>query len=124
MVLGGQVNRQISRLIHPRIMRPVKLQGRVLPERTMEAVRGFFAVYVATFAVIMLILMADGMDQVTAFGAVATCINNLGPGLGETASNFSSATPEAKLLLSGAMLLGRLEIFTVLVLLTPRFWRG
>jgi trk/ktr system potassium uptake protein len=67
--------------------------------------------------------MMDGLDQVTAFGAVATCINNLGPGLGKVATNFEAVSNSSKLLLVLAMLLGRLEIFTFLVLLTPSFWR-
>ncbi len=71
----------------------------------------------------MLLLMYDGMDQVTAFGAVATCINNLGPGLGEVATDFVAVSDRAKWLLALTMLLGRLEIFTFLVLLTPGFWR-
>ena len=63
------------------------------------------------------------MDQLTAFGAAATCLNNLGPGLGEVSSNFVGVSHKAEWLLSAAMLLGRLEIFTILVLLAPTFWR-
>jgi len=71
----------------------------------------------------MLMLMADGMDQVTAFSAVATTLNNTGPGLGEISTNFQSVDVFGKWLLTTAMLMGRLEIFTVLVLLTPEYWR-
>jgi len=71
----------------------------------------------------MVILMMDGLDQVTAFGAVATRLNNLGPGLGGVATNFVGVSDTAKLLLSLSMLLGRLEIVTFLVHLTPSFWR-
>ena len=85
---------------------------------------GFFTVYVAIFATFMIILTLDGMDQVTAFGAVATCLNNLGPGLGDVALNFASVSSGGKLLLVLAMLFGRLEIFTILVLATPGFWRA
>ncbi len=71
----------------------------------------------------MLLMMARGMDQVTAFGAVATCINNLGPGLGDVAANFSGVDDLSKGLLALVMIMGRLEIFTIFVLLTPAFWR-
>ncbi len=102
---------------------PIKVDGTCRPgarERSVSA--GFFAIYVVIYAATMLLLMMDGMDQVTAFGAVAACINNLGPGLGNVAVNFAAATPESKVLLSLTMLLGRLEIFTFIVLLTPEFW--
>ena len=89
----------------------------------IDAVWGFFAIYVAVFSVLMLLVMATGLDQVTAFGAVATCLNNLGPGLGDVAANFAGVNPVAEWLLTFSMLLGRLEIFTILVILTPAFWR-
>jgi len=85
---------------------------------------GFFAAYVATFLFMMLALLALGLDQVTAFSAVAASINNLGPGLGSVGANYASLGDGAKWILSLAMLLGRLEIFTLLVILTPGFWRG
>lgn len=123
IIIFKQSGLNILQLIHPHIVRPLKLSGRVMPTRVTDAVWGYFALYVATFAIILLLLMADGMDQVTAFSAVATSMNNLGPGLGEVAVNFQEVSAEAKWLLAFAMLLGRLEIFTVLVLLTPAFWR-
>ena len=85
---------------------------------------GFFATYVATFALVLVALMATGLDQVSAFSATAACMNNLGPGLGEVANNYASIGTGAKWILSLAMLLGRLEIFTLLVILTPSFWRS
>ena len=71
----------------------------------------------------MILLMANGIDQITAFSAVAACLNNLGPGLGDVAVNYSGLNDFTKYILSFAMLLGRLEIFTLLVLFTPYFWR-
>jgi trk system potassium uptake protein TrkH len=71
----------------------------------------------------MMLLMATGLDFETAFSAVAATINNLGPGLGEVAANYASISDTAKGLLCFAMLLGRLEVFTLLVLFTPMFWR-
>ena len=89
----------------------------------MNAVWGFFAAYVGSFAIIMLFLMATGLDQVTAFSAVAACINNLGPGLASVGANYVDINDPAKWALSFAMLLGRLEIFTLMILFTPAFWR-
>ncbi|AHK79338.1 hypothetical protein M911_09480 [Ectothiorhodospira haloalkaliphila] len=77
----------------------------------------------ALFALMMLTLMATGLDQVTAFSAVAATITNLGPGLGAVAENYAAISDLAKWVLMFAMLLGRLEVFTLLVLLTPAFWR-
>jgi trk system potassium uptake protein TrkH len=71
----------------------------------------------------LLILMMTGLDQITAFSAVAACINNLGPGLGAVGANYSEISDVAKWVLVFAMLLGRLEIFTLLVILSPSFWR-
>jgi trk system potassium uptake protein TrkH len=89
----------------------------------VDAVWGFFAVYVGVFIVLMLSMMATGLDQVTAFSAVAASLNNLGPGLGEVANNYASLSATAKWICVLAMLLGRLEIFTLLILFTITFWR-
>ena len=95
-----------------------------MPDRVIDAVWGFFSAYTLVFALCMLILMALGMDNTTAFSAVAACLNNLGPGLGEVASNYASISDGAKWTLVIAMLFGRLEIFTLLVLFTPTFWKN
>ncbi|HEB96519.1 MAG TPA: potassium transporter [Sedimenticola thiotaurini] len=122
-VLAQMGLREVRRLIHPRALLPVRLGGRVLRERTLESVWGFFAAYVLSFVVLMLLMMHAGLDQVSAFSAIATSMNNLGPGLGEVATSFSGVSDAGKLIAAFAMLLGRLEIFTILVLLTPAFWR-
>ncbi|MCW8844236.1 MAG: potassium transporter, partial [Gammaproteobacteria bacterium] len=80
-------------------------------------------VYIVIFAVMMIFLMVTGLDQVTAFSAVSATLNNLGPGLGDVAANFRGVNDAAKWICIAAMLLGRLEIFTLLVLFTPTFWR-
>jgi trk system potassium uptake protein TrkH len=123
LLLYKQGRREILRLIHPSAQVPVKIGNKAIPERVIGAVWGFFALYVSSFALMLLILMATGLDQVTAFSAVAACINNLGPGLGEVGANYAGINATAKWVLCFAMLLGRLEIFTLLVLLTPTFWQ-
>jgi len=124
LLLVKQGLREILRLVHPNAQVPIKVGGTVLPYRVVDAVWGFFATYVATFSVMLLALMATGLDQVTAFSAVAACMNNLGPGLGDVSAHYGGISDTAKWVLSAAMLLGRLEIFTFLVLLSPAFWRS
>ena len=123
LLLFKQGLREIARLIHPNAQVPVKVGSTVLPYRVVDAIWGFFATYVVTFALILLSLMATGFDQVTAFSATAACINNLGPGLGDVGSHYANISDTAKWILCLAMLLGRLEIFTLLVILSPGFWR-
>jgi trk system potassium uptake protein TrkH len=123
LVLSKQGMRELFRLIHPNAVVPVKVGERALSARTLDAVWGFFATYVLTFVILMLLMMATGVDQVTAFSAIASGMNNLGPGLGEISLHFYHLNDMGKLLVVAAMLLGRLEIFTILVLLSPAFWR-
>ena len=115
--------REVKIMQHPRSLRPIKIGNRVLSDGAVQAIVGFFSVYILAFVVILLLMMAVGLDQVSAFSAVATCINNVGPGLGDVAYTFSTVSDPIKLLAVIAMLLGRLEVFTLLVLLTPAFWR-
>ncbi len=115
--------REIVRLVHPSAEIPVKLGNKAVPYRVVDAVWGFFSVYIIVFGAMLLAMMTTGLDQVTAFSAVAATLNNLGPGLGDVASGFSSLSDTAKWIAVGGMLLGRLEIFTLLVLITPTFWR-
>jgi trk system potassium uptake protein TrkH len=123
LLLTKQGMREIFRLIHPNAQRPVKIGNKPLSESVISAVWGFFSLYVASFVAIMLVIMATGLDHITAFSAVAACMNNLGPGLGEVGANYGGINDISKWALCFAMLLGRLEIFTLLVLLTPTFWR-
>lgn len=123
LLLFKQGMREIKLLIYPNAVMPVKVGQQVLPDRVVGAIWGFFAMYVVVFTVLLLGLMATGLDQVTAFSGLAACINNMGPGLGEVSANFASVNPAAKWIYSLSMILGRLEIFTLVVLLTPAFWR-
>ncbi|CAM4381759.1 TrkH family potassium uptake protein [Pseudoalteromonas ostreae] len=116
--------RELNRLVHPRAIYSIKLGRKALPDKVVEAVWGFFSAYALVFVIIMLALMGTGMDNITAFSATAACLNNLGPGLGDVASHYGAISDGAKWLLTIAMVFGRLEIFTLLVLFTPTFWRG
>jgi trk system potassium uptake protein TrkH len=123
LLLLKQGHRETMRLIRPNAQIPVKVGGKPMPDRVISAVWGFFAAYVGSFVVIMLFLMATGLDQITAFSAVAACMNNLGPGLGGVGANYIDLNDPAKWALSFAMMLGRLEVFTLVILFTGAFWR-
>lgn len=116
--------RELHRLIHPRAVVPVKLGKMALPERVVSAIWSFLAAYVLVYVLLMLALMGAGLNWVTAFSAVSACINNMGPGLGSVFANFASISNPAKWICALAMLIGRLEVFTLLVLLTPMYWRS
>lgn len=123
LLLVKQGLREIRRLIHPNGWFQVKVGGKSLRGDVIDAVWGFFSLYIACFCIMSLLLVASGLDLITAFSAVAACINNLGPGLGEVAVTYAGINDFAKGVLCFAMLLGRLEIFTLLVLFMPGFWK-
>jgi trk system potassium uptake protein TrkH len=123
LLIYKQGVREIVRLVHPNAEIPVKIGSHTVSSRVVDAVWGFFAVYLIVFGIMLLAMMAAGLDQITAFSAVAATLNNLGPGLGEVAVVFKTVGDPAKWIAVTGMLLGRLEIFTMLVLITPTFWR-
>jgi len=123
LLLIKQGMREIKRLIHPSAEIPVRVGGKTIDPRVVDAVWGFFALYVGCFVLMYLALALTGLDLMTSFSAVAACINNLGPGLSSVASNYAGLNDPAKWILCFAMLLGRLEIFTLLVLFSAAYWR-
>ena len=125
LLIYRQGIREIRRLIHPNGIFHIKLGEQLVPDRVVDAVWGFFAVYLIVFLTMVCILLGiSDLDFLTAFSAVAANLNNLGPGLGEVSSNYQALPPATKWVLMLAMLLGRLEIFTLLVVLTPEYWRS
>lgn len=123
LLILKQGYREVVRLIHPNAIMPVKLGRRPIDSRVLEAVWGFFSVYLMVFIIMLIALLATGLDQITAWSAVGATLNNLGPGLGEVSAHYGDISDTAKWILVFAMLLGRLEVFTLLVLFTPAFWR-
>jgi trk system potassium uptake protein len=124
LLIYRQGLREMKRLIHPSGVFTIKLGAHRVPDRVVDAVWGFFSLYVIVFlTLVCVMLLLSDVDFLTAFSAVAACLNNLGPGLGEVALNYQSLPASTKWLLMLAMVLGRLEIFTLLVLVTPAFWR-
>ncbi|GMG86033.1 TrkH family potassium uptake protein [Biformimicrobium ophioploci] len=115
--------RELNRLVHPNAVVPIKLGKKLVPTKVTEAVWGFFAVFLFSFVILVVAVMATGVDFVTALTTVGSCLNNLGPALGEASSHYGDINDNAKWFLMFAMLLGRLEIFTLLVIFTPAFWR-
>ncbi|MCE4067867.1 MULTISPECIES: TrkH family potassium uptake protein [Pseudomonas] len=123
LLVYRQGMREFLRLLHPNGVFLVKLGRRTVSDRVVESVWAFFSIYLLTFVTLMLVLLALGVDQLTAFSTLASCLNNLGPALGEAAVHYGHLPGSAKLVLSLAMVLGRLEVFSLLILLTPAFWR-
>ena len=115
---------QVFRLIHPRAIRLVKLGNHPVDKDVLQSILGFFALFIGVFVVGSLLLAASGMDLVSAGGAVVACLSNIGPGLGTVGpvDNFAHVPDFGKSVLIVCMLMGRLELFTVLVLFFPSFW--
>lgn len=109
-------------MVHPRAQIPIRLGRRVVDPELSSSVWAFFVLYTLTTAVLTLMMIHAGLEPIDAFSATATSINNLGPGLGEVAVSFQGVSDLGKLLSVIGMLLGRLEIFTILVILSPAFW--
>lgn len=124
LVLSLQGKRELKRLIHPNLVYPIKLGKRVLDERVIQSIWAFFSAYLLVFVVCLLGVISCGVETFDAFNAVIACLNNLGPGLGSVSSNFVSIPDSAKWILTLAMVCGRLEIFSLLVLFTPAFWKS
>lgn len=124
LLLYLQGYRELKRLVHPQSIYAVKLGKRILPEKVIEAVWGFFSAYCFIFVISLLLIMATGVDMLSAFSAVTAGLNNLGSGLGIVADTFNPLNDIAKWIMVIDMLFGRLEIFTLLVILTPTFWRS
>jgi len=123
LLLFRQSVREVKLLIHPRANFAIKFGNRTVEERVMTAVWGFYFLYLFAYCMFSMALIAVGVDVMTAFGSVAGCMNNMGVGVGETASNFGGLNDTAKWLLSASMLVGRLEVFPILMLFYPGFWR-
>lgn len=125
LLLLKQSRRELVRIIHPNVVNPVVLSGALVPPRVMQSVIAFMMMYGATLVSLTILLLFSGLDVVTAFTAIVACLNNIGPGLGGVgpASNFSVLSDFQTWVCTAAMLLGRLELLTVLVLFTPQFWR-
>ncbi|MFP5304215.1 MAG: TrkH family potassium uptake protein, partial [Gammaproteobacteria bacterium] len=118
-----QALRELQRLLHPNAEIALKFGGRSVPDDIVYAVGGFFSVYVGLTIILTFVMIATGLDPVTAFSAVAACLNNEGPGLGSVNATMAGITDFGKWVLIVTMIMGRLEIFTFLIVFTPAFWR-
>jgi len=126
LLLGKVAGQELRRQLQPSAVQVLRLPGRVYPEAVRRGVLSFFLLYMAVFAVGSLAMAAIGLDEVTAISSVAATLNVIGPGLADIGptQNFASIPPGGLWLLSALMLAGRLEVFTVIVLLIPAFWRA
>ncbi len=125
LLLQKQALRELTRIVHPRAVVPVTLGGQVVSPQVMQSVLAFMLIYGLVMVVVSMLLLLSGMDLISAATAAIACINNTGPGLGQVgpANNYQGLTDFQTWVCSAAMLLGRLELLSVLVLLTPQFWR-
>lgn len=125
LLLLKQARRELVRIIHPSIVNPVVIGGAAVPGRVIDAVVAYVMIYVVSIVSLSLLLLFGGLDIVTAFTAVLACINNIGPGLGEVgpAVNYAGLSDVQTWVCTFAMVLGRLELLSFLVLFTPQFWR-
>lgn len=117
--------RELYRHIHPRAILPVKLEGQLVPPEVMGSILGFFLLYILIFIAATLVMGILGMDLISAFSSVAASLGNIGPGLGTVGPvyNYEHIPFAGKWLLIFCMLLGRLEIYTIIILLIPEFWK-
>lgn len=125
LILVRQSGRELTRLLHPALAAPVAVGGVAIPNSVVVAILGFIFLYFMSVVATTFLLIFGGLDFISAFTAVMACINNAGPGLGQVglATNYGSLTDYETWVLSFTMLLGRLEVFSLLVLFTPQFWR-
>jgi trk system potassium uptake protein TrkH len=125
LVLFQQAKRELYLLVHPSAVTPVRIGSQVVQNKVVFAVLAFVVLYFGTVVVLTFALLLTGLDFVSSFSAIIACINNAGPGLGQVgpASNYQGLTDLQTWICATAMLLGRLEIFSVLVLFTPTLWR-
>lgn len=125
LILMRQSSRELSRMIHPALAAPVTMGGAQIPNKVVIAILGFLFLYFMSIVMMTFLLIFGGLDFISAFSAVIACINNMGPGLGQVgpASNYGVLTDYELWVLSFTMLLGRLEVLSLLVLFTPQFWR-
>lgn len=125
ILLLKQAHRELVRIIHPRVVNPVTLGGTTVAASVLAAVLAFMLIYGGSIVGLTMLLLMSGLDLVTAFSAVIACVNNIGPGMGQVgpSGNFGVLNDFQLWICTFAMLLGRLELLTVLVLFTPQFWR-
>jgi trk system potassium uptake protein TrkH len=116
--------KEIKKFIRPSAQVSVKLNQTSLTDKTIISVLGFFSLYAISFVIILMLLMFIGLDQVSAYSATAATMNNLGPGLGQVAENYGTLSDSAKWVLSFSMLIGRLEVLTIIALFHKAFWRN
>ena len=122
LIMMNQAYKEILRTIHPNAVFSSKIGAKVIDAKSAERVWGFFSIYVFIFMFLLLAMLGTGLNFESSFSAVGATLNNLGPGLGEVSRNYLEVSDVGKLILCFAMILGRLEIFTLLVLFTPAFW--
>ena len=125
IILFKQAGREFTKILHPYAIEPMKIGGAIIPNNIVFSVLAFIFLYFMTVVILVFAMLISGLDFLTAFTAILASINNVGPGLGQVgpASNYSSLSNFQTWLCTFAMLVGRLEIITLLIIFSPKFWR-
>jgi trk system potassium uptake protein TrkH len=125
LLLVRQARRELKLLVHPSAVIPIRIGGIAIPDRVAYSVLAFIFLYFGTIVVLTFAMLATGLDLVSSFSAILGSVNNVGPGLNEVgpSMNFARLSETQTWICAGAMIIGRLEIFSVLVLFTATFWR-
>jgi trk system potassium uptake protein TrkH len=125
LLLFKVMKRELMQIIHPRAVYSIKIEGRAVDERTVSEVLGFFFMYMVIFIAAVLVISFDNLDWATTITSVAATLGNVGPGFGIVGAegNYSTLSDLSKLVLSACMIIGRLEIYPILLLIMPSFWK-
>ena len=123
VLLFKLLKKELLKILHPTAEIPIRINDSSINDNISATLYNFFIFYILSYLGLSFLLLLSGLDMITSFSAVASCINNLGPALGDVSQNYASINIFSKYVLSFAMILGRLEIFTLLIVLTPYFWK-
>tara|TARA_B100000085_G_scaffold87183_1_gene78710 strand:- start:258 stop:698 length:441 start_codon:yes stop_codon:yes gene_type:complete len=113
----------LLRTLHPTAQVPVKINDQAISDEVASNIYDFIVFYILSYMILSFLLLIFGNDIATSFSSVASCLNNLGPAVGDAVNSYSSLSTSSKYVLSFTMILGRLEIYTLLIILTPYFWK-
>ena len=125
MIVAKKVKMDLQKLIHPQKVDAITMNGKIVPEETVNQILSFFGCYMLILAFCVLTVSLDGFDFESTFTSVVACLSNIGPGLGICGpmGSFAPFSDLSKIILSGAMLIGRLEIYPILILMVPLYWK-
>ena len=123
MLVLKLLKKGLLRTLHPTAQVPIKINDQAISDDVASNIYDFIVFYILSYMILSFLLLIIGNDISTSFSSVASCLNNLGPAVGDAVNSYSSLSTSSKYVLSFTMILGRLEIYTLLIILTPYFWK-